>query len=1131
MMQRNSYLDSVNTGRRRRASTDFEAISATLSGLEAELDRLTRARAPQPGRMHRTAHRAHPHARPGSMADDAANTALLGKISREVESLRADMRATQPADFEQVIGQLREQLDALQNTVERSAPHDVSGEFNRLHDRLSSIPAATEHDQLSTMAAEINELKGMVTSLAREDSLRAVEERWNQFDARWDTLQDAVLNQTGQPQDVQNLADRIYNLQELVASLPQNLSFGALEQQVGVLAQAIERIAIKDGRDLGEAFSTIEERLDELSRAVVSSSVSETPPVTHDFSALDRIEARIAGIAKHIEEGGAQNDHAAMLARVEALADRIDSTIGDDADSGRLLEAFDERLQGLHRRLEDLAISMSDGGPGGASSDQLEQIELRMRELSDRFDRTSQIVPGADSQALINLQNQIADLSHHMSGLAAGASGGGAIEGRLAAIEQSLAHNQDNTFEVARAAAESALSAVQGSGDNTAVAALADDLKSLETLARSSDERHTQTFGTIHETLLRIVDRISTLELTGSAPSPTQATATPDPERERLSETAVPALDPTYDEPLPPLGEDSFGPINRDAPRSPAEAAAAAAKAAVDNDDSAPRNGMMGGLARALGRKPKDKAADDQPVGDPNFDAALEDFADAGDFDDALMEPGSGAPDLDAIMRRVRDDRKTDAPLADDNDNGRQDFLAAARRAAQAAAAEATIAGGAKDKGAKGTRRGKPNVAALAGKHKKPLMMAAYAVLLAIASWQLGKTFFTDAPKPVETAKPAKPIEQPVAQESAAVAANDTADAKPVRMVDAAAPDIDANVKAASIEGAAQDESVRQVEAQPAARAAIANAPAQPSGSAQEAATSNVARAPAPVFDAPPADAGPIGLREAAGNGDPAAMFEIAVRYGDGRNGSQDPASAYTWYKRSAETGFAPAQYRLGSLYEKGIGITRDIPQAKTWYQMAAAQGNASAMHNLAVLFAMGADGTPDHESAIGWFQRAAELGVKDSQYNLGILAANGQGMDQSLEESYKWFALAALAGDKEAAKRRDEVFKVLQPEQQERARATVKLWKPQPLVDSANTVVVPDEWREGNEQTASVDMKKAIQNIQGILNNNGYDAGPADGVMGARTKAAIKAFQTDSGLTPNGQIDDALVKALLAKN
>ena len=296
MKQRNSYLDSVNAGRRRRAASDFEAISSTLSGLEAELDRLSRARntrssAARPPVAQRPQPQTHP------VAGEAANTALLGRINREIESLRAEMRGARPVNLEREVTELRHQLGALQSTVERAAPHDMSGEFDRLYERLDHLPGGSQdHDQLSQLTAEMDELKRAVATLAREDSLRAVEDRWNQFDERWDAFQDTMLNRAGQPYDSQeilNLADRIYNLQELVASLPETLPIGSLEQQIGVLARAIERMATKDGRDLGEAFAAVEERLDELSRAVVSSSVSGQPPVAYDFSALDRIEGRI----------------------------------------------------------------------------------------------------------------------------------------------------------------------------------------------------------------------------------------------------------------------------------------------------------------------------------------------------------------------------------------------------------------------------------------------------------------------------------------------------------------------------------------------------------------------------------------------------------------------------------------------------------------------------------------------------------------------------------------------------------------------------------------------------------------------------------------------------------------------
>ena len=54
------------------------------------------------------------------------------------------------------------------------------------------------------------------------------------------------------------------------------------------------------------------------------------------------------------------------------------------------------------------------------------------------------------------------------------------------------------------------------------------------------------------------------------------------------------------------------------------------------------------------------------------------------------LEPGSGAPDLNAIMKRVRDERGPPV-RAGKADAAKSDFIAAARRAAQAAAAEAEV--------------------------------------------------------------------------------------------------------------------------------------------------------------------------------------------------------------------------------------------------------------------------------------------------------------------------------------------------------------------------------------------------------------------------------------------------------
>jgi localization factor PodJL len=314
-------------------------------------------------------------------------------------------------------------------------------------------------------------------------------------------------------------------------------------------------------------------------------------------------------------------------------------------------------------------------------------------------------------------------------------------------------------------------------------------------------------------------------------------------------------------------------------------------------------------------------------------------------------------------------------------------------------------------------------------------------------------------------------------------------------------------------------------------------APLSPSGTPAAATAAFVPTAAAePAAQAPvivPDAVQPKALADAARSGDPLALFEIGARYSEGSNGlPADQKQAAGWYQLAADKGFAPAQYRLGSLYEKGNGVERDVAKARTFYEAAANQGNAGAMHNLAVLYASGALGQQDYATAATWFTKAANLGVTDSQFNLAILCARGNGVPTNLEESYKWFAIAAKAGDKDAAAKRDEVAKAMKPDQLDSARAKADLWKPEPLDNKANGIEIPDAWANGPApKTATVDMKKAIRNIQAILNNNGFDAGPPDGEMGARTVSALKSFQKSIGQEPTGKVNDATVKALLERN
>jgi peptidoglycan hydrolase-like protein with peptidoglycan-binding domain len=60
-------------------------------------------------------------------------------------------------------------------------------------------------------------------------------------------------------------------------------------------------------------------------------------------------------------------------------------------------------------------------------------------------------------------------------------------------------------------------------------------------------------------------------------------------------------------------------------------------------------------------------------------------------------------------------------------------------------------------------------------------------------------------------------------------------------------------------------------------------------------------------------------------------------------------------------------------------------------------------------------------------------------------------------------------------------------------------------------------------------DLKGAelIRMVQLTLKESGFEPGPIDGLMGPKTREAIKRFQIKNGLEPTGEIDDQTINQL----
>ena len=65
------------------------------------------------------------------------------------------------------------------------------------------------------------------------------------------------------------------------------------------------------------------------------------------------------------------------------------------------------------------------------------------------------------------------------------------------------------------------------------------------------------------------------------------------------------------------------------------------------------------------------------------------------------------------------------------------------------------------------------------------------------------------------------------------------------------------------------------------------------------------------------------------------------------------------------------------------------------------------------------------------------------------------------------------------------------------------------------------------NPTTLTIAQDDAVFDAQRTLSKLGYDPGPADGLMGPRTKLALRSFQSDEGLEATGLLDPPTSKAL----
>jgi localization factor PodJL len=835
-------------------------------------------------------------------------------------------------------------------------------------------------------------------------------------------------------QDLSGLEDQLRNITNQIETLRKP----GVEQAINALREELGEI----GRTLNEAMPR--RALDAIEKQIQSLNqrIAESRQAGVDAGALSGIEHGLAEVRDALRELTPAESLVGFNDAVADLAHKIDFIVAqkDPATLAQLESAIttlremtphiasNETVQGLAAQVQALGEKIETMASAGAGGDAFNHLEQRIAALSNALTARAQD-GGAVPPRLEALVASLADKIEQIQNSRDNGDAFGHLEdrivslverldasdsrlGHLEAIERGLADLLVHIEDMRTSKDAGGLRAQDSPG--------VDDLK--HDIARTQD-----TLEAVRGTLGDVVDRLATIEK--NIRGETRPPSTPDstaPLSQPVGRVAVRAVD------NPPA---AAAPITTPLP------AAAAAPPPAPPPPPAPRR--LPPVAHA----PTDQ---DLPPDQP-------------------LEPGSGPPLVPAnpAARIAASEAALGGALPAATAGGKSSFIAAARRAAQAAVQQPN-ARPPRPEPIEATAAGRPSLRAKMMQRVKSLFIAASIIAVVVGSIQiagnvldLGNSETKTAKSPAANSVKTEPaIKSAAPQPTASVAANPPAPPKLEATPPPASPSSSTAPVTAPPPGLNQTTQALPSLFDPpmlGSNADITGSISRPTASGKAAQPAAASKQPdAPAADPLPAAIGGFRLRSAAIAGDAAAAYEVAARYAEGRGVPANMEEAARWYERAASKGLTPAQFRYGSLLEKGLGVKKDLAHARQLYLAAAAKGNSKAMHNLAVLYAEGIDGKPEYGAAVQWFRKAAQRGVADSQYNLGVLCARGIGTAKNFPEAYKWFALAAAQGDKDSAKKRDDIATQMDAAELAAARHAVTAFVAEPQPAEAAIVPAP---------------------------------------------------------------------------
>ncbi|MGY4475938.1 hypothetical protein [Bradyrhizobium sp. USDA 3364] len=1040
-------------------------LNDAISRLDARLSQISRpqaAREPQPQPMMREAQMQ----REPQMQDRQLEERLrqAEAVERAAAQVYRPSPPLSPASFDSAIAEIAARQNELDGPAPRQMPPRSAPPMQPSAPPMAYAPppAAAAGPDFSSLERHLLKITSQIEALQRPDHIE---------------------------QSIASFRGELAEIRQAITEAMPRRAIESIENEIRSLHHRIDEIRHEGSNGQGQAIAGIERALSEIREALRTLTPAEQLTgydeairnlgakldmilrANDDPSTVHQLESAIAAL-RAIVSNVASNDALLQLSGdVHALAAKVDQL--SQMSRG---ESYGDAFAGIEQRIAALASTL-ESRERPAGHDNTDAIENAVRTLSERIDRLQ--VGNDSSSAFTHLEQRVSYLLERLEAADQRSGNLGRVEEGLHDIMRHLEAQHAHLASLADAARNTVSSAApQPMMDSGIVDMVKRELSDIRFSQSETDRRTQDSLETVHNTLGHVVDRLAMIEndlrSVRTAPPPAPAAAEPrtDAPRMEMPRAAMPQpiAQPKPESyrlelPNPALAQEHF----MSAPRE--------FHAAQPVETAPPPL-----PPRAISEILEPHAASARAAIAPELPP------------DHPLEPGTRPSGrVSSPSERIADSERaiSDLPAGKKEPVSTSSFIAAARRAAQAAAAQpvndkaaraaSKAAAKAKEKADKAAKAAAAKAGAAAAPEAQPstitskirsLLVGASVVVILLSTAKMAMNLLDTSSAPQAPAiEHSEPAVQPPAENSVTPA---PAPAAPSGVPGSSVPGPSMtsptplgrqsnNTAAPNTLDSAQV-TIPQAIA-PAPAAAPEPAPAMPPAAANDV-TGTIPTAPPlggklatiqiPTGEKLPDAIGGPALRTAAIKGDAAAAYEVGVRFAEGKGVPANVDEAAKWYGRAAQAGVVPAMFRLGTFYEKGLSVKRDSDMARRYYMQAAERGNAKAMHNLAVLDADGGGKGADYKSAAQWFRKAADRGVADSQVNLGILYARGIGVEQNLAESFKWFSLAAAQGDVDAGHKRDDIAKRLDPQSLAAAKLAIQTFTPEPQPSDAVNVPAP---------------------------------------------------------------------------